>query len=103
MPSATTNQSYCLHIKSLTGAENYATWSVQMEDILSEHIADGTTSSKATWKAADCCALMQIRLCVAPHLIVDVQNAKTTLEAWTTLKEYYQSDSGIAIILAIQK
>jgi hypothetical protein len=34
---------------------------------------------------------------------VDIRNAKTALEAWTTLKENYQTDGDIGIIIAIRQ
>ncbi|KAJ7933173.1 hypothetical protein B0H13DRAFT_1564269, partial [Mycena leptocephala] len=94
---------YRVAIEPLTGVENYLTWSVQMEDILNDlnidsNVKDGATGTDATWKSADRQALTQIRLRVAPHLIVDVRNSKTTLEAWTILKNNYQSQGGIGII-----
>lgn len=99
---------YRLSVDPLSGVENYATWSIQMGDILNDlgldgHIADGASGTDATWKTSDRKALTQIRLRVEPHIIVDIRNAKTALEAWTTLKDNYQSDGGIGIILAIRK
>ncbi|KAJ6572565.1 hypothetical protein DFH09DRAFT_808442, partial [Mycena vulgaris] len=90
-------------IESLTGVENYATWSIQMDDILNDlgldsHIREGATSTDAAWKASDRRALTQIWLRIAPPLIIDVHNSKTALDAWTTLKNNYQSQGGIGII-----
>lgn len=107
------SSNYRLIVEPLSGVENYSTWAVQMEDILNDlgldsHIQDKAsppsgTSEAATWKAADRKALTQIRLRVAPHLVIDITNSKTALEAWTALKTNYSGQGSIGTILALRK
>jgi hypothetical protein len=102
-----------INTEPLNGVENYSIWSVQMTDVLNDmsldqHIADGAQAPSDLaevdkWKRSDRRALTQIRLRVAPPIVVDISSAKSALEAWTTLKENYQSEGGIGIILAIRQ
>ncbi|KAF7371789.1 hypothetical protein MVEN_00035600 [Mycena venus] len=114
---------YRLNIQPLSGAEDWPVWSTQTEDILNDmglldHILDDAappdpvvdsdgkakpdTANNKVWRTANRRALGQIRLRVAPSIIVDIRHAKTALEAWTILRDNYQEDGGIAVILAIR-
>ncbi|KAF7371611.1 hypothetical protein MVEN_00016600 [Mycena venus] len=114
---------YRLNIQPLSGAEDWPVWSTQTEDILNDmglldHILDDAappdpvvdsdgkakpdTANNKVWRTANRRALGQICLRVAPSIIVDIRHAKTALEAWTILRDNYQEDGGIAVILAIR-
>src|SRR5689334_677875 len=92
-------------IEPLKGEENYAPWSVQIKDLLSEHdlwaYVDGSepqpTESDAEWKRKDAKALRQIRMRVARDLVILVRDCKTSKEAWDTLNTTYQTTGVIGI------
>ena len=104
---------YC--IEPLKGAENYASWKLKLEDILTEQglwdyvNSDANLSptaaedDKTKWHKKDRSALSAIRLCVTNQCMVYVASATTAKEVWDTLKEMYQEHSPIGIILVRRK
>ncbi|KAJ3532326.1 hypothetical protein NM688_g7442 [Phlebia brevispora] len=112
-------------IEPLRGSDDYASWKVKMEDILTslelwkyvdgtskkpvvpkEMITAGTGAAKAEldeWVKKDRAALTAIRLRIANHLIVYVASADSSKTAWDTLKEMFQPKGAIGIILARRK
>lgn len=100
-------------IEPLRGAENWLSFQVQIQDVLTDtgyidHI-DGSNkrpndkSAQADWDKADRKALTIIRLRVSPSIITYIMSAKTSKEAWDTLKGVYSSQGALAKILARRK
>lgn len=87
-------------IDPLRGADNYAVWKVKMTDILTDlSLIDyisataptlASDQSKTTtiqnWTTKDRKALSTIRLRVADGPLVYIASAKTSKDAWETLK-----------------
>ncbi len=116
-------------IEPLKGEEDYAVWKVQMVDILTDmglmEFVEGTalvkgagtpptegesSSSRSTEEKAskeqlkkDRVALSAIRLRVSRNLLVYVGSATTSKEAWDTLKEMFESQGTLGIVLARRK
>ena len=102
-------------IEPLKGAENYASWKLKLEDILTEQglwdyvNGDANLSptaaedDKTKWCKKDRLALSAICLHVADQCMVYVASATTAKEAWDTLKEMYQERGPIGIILVRRK
>lgn len=107
-------------INSLKGVENYSSWSVQMTDILNDvdllDYVDGTIQAPevtrddkaseaayAKWRKRDRKALTQIRLRVSPEMIMHVEGATTSKDAWDALASTFKASGPMAAILDRRK
>ena len=99
-------------IEPLKGADNYAVWKIKMMDILTdqglwEYVDPGTapsdTNQKPAWEKKDRTALSTIRLRVADKLLVYVASAKSSKDAWDTLKGLLEAQGPLGIVLARRK
>lgn len=101
-------------IEPLKSPENYPTWSIQLQDILTEAnlwpivsgetprppaATDGTTTASDNWNTKDKKALTAIRTRVSSAMITYVINATTSRQAWDSLKSVFDVQGPIAIII----
>lgn len=100
-------------IDPLRGEDNYNSWRVQITDLLNEleiwdHISgDEPRPTEAAllpeWKKKDAKALRAIRFRVANDIVVYVQDATSSKEAWDTLAETFRPAGPIGIVTARRK
>lgn len=93
-------------IESLKGAENYITWRVQLEDILSdlglwEYTSGGTlrpadAAQAVDWAKKDRKALTTIRLRVSNAMMTHVISATTSKDAFDALSNVFNTEGTIA-------
>src|SRR3954468_18283208 len=125
MSSTSGTTSY--RIDPLKGIKNYATWKIKIIDILddmglSEHIegplptpspapqSASTSSGKLVsqsksvdWDSKDRKALTAIRLRVADTMLVYVANVKTAGDAWRILRDLFESQGSMGLVLTRRK
>lgn len=106
-------------IEHLKSPDNYPTWSVQVKDILSESnlfvYANGTkikpilaadNKNKAEldeWDTKDAKALTAIRTRISQPMMTYVIGAKTSSEAWSSLKAVFDIQGPMATVLEHRK
>ncbi|KAF8596611.1 hypothetical protein BDV93DRAFT_454612 [Ceratobasidium sp. AG-I] len=81
-------------ITPLRGTNNYNTWRIQMEDILT----DLALYDYKKWMKSDRKALTQIRLRVDPHALTHIQTCKTSKEAWDLLANTFRVLGTVGLI-----
>ncbi|KAF8593026.1 hypothetical protein BDV93DRAFT_461955, partial [Ceratobasidium sp. AG-I] len=81
-------------ITPLRGTDNYNTWRIQMEDILT----DLALYDYKKWIKSDRRALTQIRLRVDLHALTHIQTCKTSKEAWDILASTFQVQGTVGLI-----
>ena len=97
-------------IQPLRGEANYATWRVQMMDILGDmdvwDIVSGTETLPAIetlqpdWQKKDRKALRAIRVRVTPEVINVVQDVDSSRTAWESLCDEYQASGSFGRVMA---
>lgn len=107
----TTSGSY--RIEPLKGPENWLSFQVQIQDILTDtgymEYVDGTNlrpSDKPLqpdWDKKDRKALTIIRLRVSPSIIMYIMSATTSKQAWDTLKGVFNAQGALAKITTRRK
>ena len=100
-------------IEPLKGAENYISWSVQIQDVLVElgllDYVNGTlpqptaAAELAAWKLKDRKALTAIRLRISSIMMSHVLSSTTSKEAWDALQNVFNTQGPLARILARRK
>ncbi|GJE99589.1 polyprotein [Phanerochaete sordida] len=101
--------SHSVRIEPLKGSENYFSWCVQEEDILTEmdllEYAKGETTiptepatAVTAWKKKDRKALSAIRLRCSSEVAVHIATCETSKDAWDTLKSLYAAQGVMAKI-----
>ena len=100
-------------IEPLKGVENWLSWQVQMQDILTDvalldyvlgKVKKPTEAeASAKWEKNDRKALTAIRLRVSSAVITHILSSKTAKDAWDTLKTIYNNTGVLAKVLARRK
>ena len=110
--STGTDSTSIYRIEPLHGAANYNVWHIKMRYILIDlglfkyvesmapPLADDKSNESAIeiWNEKDHKALSTISLCVDDSALVYIAGAKTSKEAWDTLKRIYKATGTISII-----
>jgi len=110
--STGTDSTSTYRIEPLHGAANYNVWHIKMRYILIDlglfkyvesmapPLADDKSNESAIeiWNEKDHKALSTISLCVDDSALVYIAGAKTSKEAWDTLKRMYEAAGTISII-----
>ena len=111
MSDATRSTTNVYRIEPLKGAENYTIWKIKMMDILTDQglwdYVTGTAPTDAsqanTWNKRDRTTLSTIRLRIADKLLVYVASAKSAKIAWNALKDLFEAQGALGIVLAHRK
>jgi len=115
--STGTDSTSIYRIEPLHGAANYNVWHIKMRYILIDlslfkyvesmapPLADDKSNESAIeiWNEKDHKALSTISLCVDDSALVYIAGAKTSKEAWDTLKRMYEAAGTISIIATRRK